>query len=106
MSAPKRFLRFMEENPAVGKAYDELGEAIAASGPLDPQQMALVKIGISAGAKMEGALRSHVRKALECGVNREEIKHAVILTTTTVGFPNMMAALSWIDDLITDKKHD
>jgi 4-carboxymuconolactone decarboxylase len=103
MSAPQRFTRFVVEHPEIGKAYRDLGVAIGQSGPLDAKQMALVKVGISAGARMEGALRSHVRKALGVGVSAAEIKHAVLLTTTTVGFPNMMAALSWVEDLLEEK---
>lgn len=103
---PKRFLKFVADYPEVGKAYQELGTAIASSGPLSAREGALVKIGISAGARMEGALRSHVRKAIHVGVSMEEIKHAIMLTTTTIGFPNMMAALSWCDEFIEEKSNE
>ena len=99
---PKRYLKFMEEHPEIGQAYNDLGTALTQAGPLDEKQIALVKVGISTGARMEGALRSHVRKAMRAGATREEIKHAVLLSTTTIGFPNMMAALSWLDDLLEE----
>lgn len=100
---PKRFLKFMEDHPEIGQAYNDLGAALTNAGPLDEKQIALVKVGISTGARMEGALRSHVRKAIAAGATKEEIRHAVLLSTTTIGFPNMMAALSWLDDLLEDE---
>jgi alkylhydroperoxidase/carboxymuconolactone decarboxylase family protein YurZ len=33
------------------------------------------------------------------GATREEVQHAVIVATSTIGFPNVMAALSWINDV-------
>ena len=38
---------------------------------------------------------SNTRKAIESGASKEEILHVVLLSLTTTGFPNMMAALSW-----------
>src|SRR5215469_7162590 len=33
------------------------------------------------------------------GASAEEVQHAVIAATSTIGFPNAMAALSWISDV-------
>ena len=33
----------------------------------------------------------------------EEIRHAVLLATTTLGFPTMMKTLSWVEDIIGEK---
>lgn len=90
----------MEAYPEIGSAYRALGDAVATAGPLDEKSAALVKIGISTGARMEGALRSHVRKALDAGATPDEIRHAILLSATTVGFANMMAALSWADAVL------
>jgi len=97
---PKRFLKFHETYPDVGDAYRTLGDAVRASGPLDAKVQSLVKLGISVGARMEGAVHSHTRKAVEAGCTQEEIRHAVLQATTTIGFPNMMAAMSWVDDVL------
>lgn len=99
---PQRFQQFMANYPAIGEAYTALGEATLHAGPLDAKSASLVKIGVSAGARMEGALRSHVRKALEAGASADEIRHAILLTATTIGFPNMMAALSWSEEVLAD----
>jgi len=44
-------------------------------------------------------VHSHARRALAAGATPEEIQHAVIALTSTIGFPNVMAALSWINDV-------
>lgn len=102
---PKRYRKFMEEFPAVGKAYEEMGNAVHNSGPLDDKTRALIKLAISTGARLEGAVHSHARKALKAGCTREEMRHAVMLALPTIGLPSMMAALSWVED-ITDAKND
>ena len=52
-----------------------------------------------AAIRSEGAVHSHTRRALAAGATREEVQHAVIVATSTIGFPNVMAALSWIHDV-------
>jgi alkylhydroperoxidase/carboxymuconolactone decarboxylase family protein YurZ len=43
-------------------------------------------------------VHSHTRRALKAGATPEEIYHAVILLTSTIGFPHASAALSWVYD--------
>lgn len=45
-------------------------------------------------------LRSHVRRALEAGATPEEIRHALILLVSTIGFPTVVAALTWAEDVL------
>jgi len=92
----------MKDFSEVGNAYEALGNAVHNAGPLDDKTRALIKLAISTGAKMEGAVHSHVRKALKAGVSKEEIRHAVLLSLPTIGLPSMMAALSWADDILGD----
>ena len=101
---PKRFQHFTINHPRVAKAYAKLGDAVHADGPLDEKTRALVKIGISTGRGLEGAVHSHVHKALGVGVTSEEIRHAVLLSLPTIGLPSMMAALSWVDDVLTGSR--
>jgi 4-carboxymuconolactone decarboxylase len=88
----RRFPRFME-------AVDALGQAAADAGPLPEKTRHLVQIGAAAAIRSEGAVHSHARRALAAGATAEEIQHAVIAATSTIGFPNVMAALSWINDV-------
>lgn len=97
---PKRFQRFTKEYPHVADAYNMLGTAVHKAGPLDEKTRALVKLGISIGARLEGAVHSHVRKALDANVTPNEVRHAALLAMPTIGLPSTMAALSWIDDVV------
>ncbi len=99
-AVPKRFERFIKQFPEVGKSYTSLSKAVKEAGPLDEKTRALIKIGISAGSRQEGALHSHVRKALDAGVTATEIRHAILQCLPTIGFPGMMAAMSWADDIL------
>lgn len=103
---PKRYQRFQEEFPQVAKAYEELGDAVHAAGPLDEKTRALIKLAISTGARLEGAVHSHTRKALKAGCTAEELRHTVMLALPTIGLPSMMAALSWVDEIIEKSSTD
>jgi alkylhydroperoxidase/carboxymuconolactone decarboxylase family protein YurZ len=101
---PGRFLKFQKDFPQVFAAYDSLGNATAEAGPLDPKTRALVKLAIAVGSQLEGALHSHTRRAVEAGCTHAEIRHVVLLATTTLGFPAMMKALSCAEDVLnTDR---
>src|SRR5690349_18368684 len=100
---PSRFKQFGRKYPAVMRAYEALGAATMATGPLDARTRALVKLALAVGAGREGAVHSHTRRALEAGCDPEELRHLVLLATTTLGFPAMMAALSWVDDVLGRK---
>lgn len=94
------YTKFTRDYPDVARAYEKLGKTVHEVGPLDDKTRALVKLGISVGAKLEGGVHSHVRKALAVGVTPEELRHAVLLALPTVGLPSMMAALSWVEDVV------
>ncbi len=85
--------------PEVLAAYEKLGAACRQAGPIEAKQAALVKLGIAVGARLEGAVHSHVRRSLEAGATADECRHVVLLATTTIGFPAMMAAMSWVEDV-------
>lgn len=101
---PKRFQKFTEDYPEVAKAYEALGSAVHAAGPLDEKTRALVKLAISTGARLEGAVHSHTRKAVNAGCTSGEMRQVALLSLPTIGLPSMMAALSWIDDIVENKK--
>lgn len=99
---PNHFVKFTQNHPQVASAYRALGDATA-EGPLDAKTRALVKLGMSLGAGMEGAAHSQARKAMEAGATADELRHAVLQATTTLGFPAMMRGLSWIEDVLGDE---
>ena len=89
--------------PDVFAAYERLGAACRGAGPLDEKTAALAKLAIAVGARLEGAVHSHVRRSMEAGATADECRHVVLLATTTIGFPAMMAALSWVEDVAGGK---
>ena len=97
---PKRFMKFKEDYPEIAEAYEKMGDAVHTAGPLDDKTRALIKLAISTGAGLEGAVHSHTRKALEKGLSKEEIRQTVLLALPTIGLPQMMAAFSWIEDIL------
>jgi alkylhydroperoxidase/carboxymuconolactone decarboxylase family protein YurZ len=98
---PSAYRRFATEQPKVTRAYEAVSEACLTEGPLDRRTIELVKIGIALGARLEGGMHSHVRRALEAGASADEIRHAVRQGLTTVGFPTMMTALAWANDVLS-----
>ncbi len=99
---PKRFRQFIETHDEVGAAYKALGAAVTKAGPLDKKTQSLIKLGIAIGMRHEGAVHAHARKALAAGCTPDELRHAAILATTTLGFPSMMAGYSWVDDVLNE----
>lgn len=97
---PKRFVEFARRYPTIAEAYESLAAATQAAGPLEPKTRCLVKLAIAAGAWREGAVHSHARRALEAGCSADEIRHVVLLATTTLGFPSMMAVMTWVEDVL------
>ena len=96
---------FIKENH--GKfisALEQLGETVRQEGPLDEKTSHLIQLGAAAAIRSEGAVHSHARRALKAGAKPEEIYHAVLLLTSTIGFPNTSAALSWVFDVLGEEK--
>jgi 4-carboxymuconolactone decarboxylase len=85
------------------KALEQLGEAVRQEGPLDEKTAQLVQLAAAAASRSEGAVHSHARRALKAGASPEEIYHAVILLTSTIGFPHTSAALSWVYDILGEE---
>ncbi len=98
---PDIFTGFRDEFPDVSRAYDELALKCHEWGPLDNRVRRLVKLGIAVGSNSEGGVRSHARRALDEGITPQEIRHAVVLALTTAGFPTMIAALKWVEEVIS-----
>ncbi|MDR0310007.1 MAG: carboxymuconolactone decarboxylase family protein [Acidobacteriota bacterium] len=97
---PKRFRIFCERYPDITAAYENLAAEGRRSGPLGAKGQALARLGVAVGAQIEGAVRSQARKALDAGLTPDEIRHAIMISLTTIGYPRMMAALTWSEDII------
>lgn len=93
---PPAFSQFQAEHPAVHQAYEALAAAAHQAGPLDERTRHLIKLAIAVGGRLEGAVRSHARRATEAGVSRDELDHVVLLALTTIGLPSTVAARTWL----------
>ena len=100
MHLPKIYEKFSSKFPEVFKDYQQLGKTCRESGPLGEKYQNLTNLGIAIGANSRGAVMSQTRKALESGASQEEIVHVVLLSLTTIGFPNMIAAMGWVDEVL------
>jgi 4-carboxymuconolactone decarboxylase len=100
---PEIYTAFRERFPDVAEANDALGRATREAGPLDERTQRLVRLGIAIGAEAEGAVRSSVRKALDRGIDPDEIRHVAMLAVTTAGFPTAIAGLDWIEEVLAHR---
>jgi alkylhydroperoxidase/carboxymuconolactone decarboxylase family protein YurZ len=98
---PANYLEMRREHADLMTAYEALGEACRKAGPLDAKTAELVKLGVALTAGLEGGSHSHVRRALAAGCTEPEIRHVVLLLTPTIGFPAMMRARSWVEDVLS-----
>jgi len=103
MYLPKTYENFSSNFPEILKHYQELGKSCREAGPLKEKCQDLIKLGISIGANSRGAVMSSARKALASGSTPEEITQAILLSLTTAGFPNMIAAMGWANEVL--EKH-
>jgi alkylhydroperoxidase/carboxymuconolactone decarboxylase family protein YurZ len=103
MYLPQTYENFSSKFPEVLKQYQELGKSCRETGPLKEKCQDLIKLGIAIGVNSRGGVMSSVRKALSSGSTPEEITHAVLLALTTSGFPNMIAAMDWANEVL--EKH-
>jgi alkylhydroperoxidase/carboxymuconolactone decarboxylase family protein YurZ len=96
---PKTHDEFMEAFPELGEAWQIIGGA-GKKGPLDEKTARLVKLAVAMGAQQEGAVHASVRKGLAMGISRAELEQVVALCAGTLGFPQTVAAYTWIKDLL------
>ncbi len=93
----KRYKKFMT-------AVENLGKASKAAGPINEKTARLIQLAAAAAVHSEGSVHSHTRRALAAGAKPDEVRHAVILLTSTIGFPTVSAALSWVNDELEKKR--
>ncbi|MDT4870579.1 Carboxymuconolactone decarboxylase family protein [compost metagenome] len=81
---------------------ETLGAVVRQAGPLDELSLQLIQLAAAAASHSEGAVHSHTRRALEAGASPAHIHHALLALTSTIGFPTVIAALSWAEDVLGD----
>jgi 4-carboxymuconolactone decarboxylase len=101
---PRWYSKTREQYQDYFKALENLGETVRRQGPLDEKTSHLIQLAAAAAIRSEGSVHSHARRAIKAGATPEEIYHAIMLLTSTIGFPNTSAALSWVHDLVSADK--
>ncbi|NUU38463.1 carboxymuconolactone decarboxylase family protein [Pseudomonas sp. C2B4] len=96
----KTYENLKRQYPDYLDAVEALGTAVRHAGPLDEKTVQLIQLGAAASIRSEGAVHSHTRRAREAGATPEQIRHALIALTSTIGFPTVVAAISWADDVM------
>ncbi len=100
--APPPRLNLKDCHQAFFEAVENLGIAAREADPIFEKTAHLIQIAAAAAMRSKDAVHNHTRRAMAAGATTEEIRHAIILVTSTIGFPNVVAALSWADDVIGD----
>ena len=104
LKPPKFYTHFLNKYPDIGKKYEAMGEAIHENGPLSDRERALIKMAVSGSHLFHSAFKSHIRKAIQAGINRDEMEHLALLMIPTVGFPTAMAMLGMIEEQFEAEK--
>ena len=104
MYLPKKYTDFRNKYEDVFIQYQALGKICRESGPLNDKIQSLVKLGIAIGSNSRGGVMSHTRKALKAGATPEEIGHTGLMALTTIGFPNMISSMAWINEVLENQK--
>lgn len=98
--APAAYQAFVKRFPGLGRAWEQLGDAGAAAGPLDAKTQRLIKLALAVAARQEGAVHSGVRKALAAGATPPELEQVVALAASLIGLPASVAAFCQVREEI------
>jgi alkylhydroperoxidase/carboxymuconolactone decarboxylase family protein YurZ len=93
---PKTYEEFVARFPDLARAWEAMGAAARAAGPIDDRTARLVKLGVAIGAQRIGAVQAAVRHARAAGISVEEIEQTAALSASTIGVPGAVAAWSWV----------
>jgi alkylhydroperoxidase/carboxymuconolactone decarboxylase family protein YurZ len=91
--------RVAREKPELWRAFQALGAATGAAGPLSEREQRLVNLAFAIGGDSEGATHSHTRRAVAEGLSADELDHVAFLAITTLGWPRAIRGLTWIRDI-------
>lgn len=97
---PKNYKWMMTRFEKVLSAHQTLGKELYDAGPLDKKTAQLIKLAAAAATGSEGGVHSHSKRALDAGASKDEIYHTLILLSSSVGFSNAAAAVSWARDIL------
>jgi len=100
MYLPEIFQQFTRDHKEIAHALERVGDLCSNAGPIEGKHRHLIQLGIAIGAESKGAVRSHVRRALQAGASPQEVAQVVLLSVSLVGFPGMIAAYGWVREVL------
>jgi 4-carboxymuconolactone decarboxylase len=100
--APGPFRKFVETYPECGMTYEALAAASREAAGFPEKEAELLKLALSMGSRLEGAVHSHARRALEAGATPAQVRGVALLGLTTLGLPHAMMGTSWIEDVLRE----
>lgn len=100
--APGPFRKFVETYPECAMTYEALAAASRQAAGFGEKEAELLKLALAMGSRLEGAVHSHARRALEAGAAPAEVRGVALLGLTTLGLPHSMMGTSWIEDVLRD----
>jgi 4-carboxymuconolactone decarboxylase len=89
--------------PEVMSILENLGSTIRRAGPIEGKTTHLIQLAAAAALQSEGSVHSHTRRAIREGATQEEIYHSLLLLISAIGFPKVAAAVSWVQDVFSEK---
>ncbi len=104
--APGPFRGFVEAYPECGMTYEALAAASREAAGFPEKDAELLKLALAMGSRLEGAVHSHARRALEAGATAEEVRGVALLGLTTLGLPHSMMGTSWIEDVLREAEKE
>jgi AhpD family alkylhydroperoxidase len=84
---------FQDEAPEVAEAFGGLIQAVSRMPALEPKVKQLIYIAICASQGETTAVTSHVPMAKQAGATRDELKEAILMTTTVCGIKGVASCL-------------
>lgn len=99
---PTEEKHFEEKYPEIFQAHREMAQQSHQAGPLDDKTRRLIKLGVACGAGIKGAVKSHARRAKQLGIPDDAIRHAAVLSVTTIGFPSMISRIRWVEEALKE----
>lgn len=85
---------FYDESPEVAQAFGGLIHAVSNMKALEPKTKQLIYIAIRASQGETSAVTAHVPMAKKAGATRDELKEAIVMTTTVCGIKGIASCLS------------
>ncbi len=100
---PEKYREQKQRYPALFASLELLGASAKGAGQIDEITARLVQFAASAAIRSEGAVHCYTRRARDTGAGADEIYHTLLLLTSTIGLPGVMAAMSWTDDVLAEE---